>query len=664
MPSGYSVLEYQGDGVTTVFAVNFTLGYLNKSDIYCRVGEEVDGSGNPSYRTLESIPGDPGRMRVLGAVPTAEQKVLFRRITSKTALQNDFADGEALDDDALDDSFKQTLMIAHELLDGFGLATVYSDMDMTGHTIRGLATDDTDPTSVASIGATVAARDAAVAAQTAAELAQAASESATSIADAHRIAAAASAAAALVSQNAAHASELESTAQAFNAAVSAAEAAGYAEDMQEIIDAGIPDATTTVKGKVQLATTQDTVDGVLTDRSAAPAGVKAHVDARVGTTANKLVQLDVNGKLPAIPGDQLTGLTASQISGLPSGATSNDIYNAIMAFRGFNKASGPIPGAYIHSFQTDELATKTGAAYSSGGKYYTNEAAGTNVVSGSSTGWSSNATTFGSGTVTMGTYNVTAYRTAAELASDFDFAYTQQNTSDGTGSTGATAGFQFGIGTTAPSGVSNSPYASATSGMWYMTHLGVGAGRTITFYNNQTSQGTATVTITAGDVFTFRRRGTALTVLQNGTTIYTYSAFSSTAACYAILGVGVGGTGFVYGNVNWTYNIVAPTNMTLKNSAIAVGSAPSPITLDLIHTPVDSVTLGADIKVRASRDGGSTWSAYATVTTLCAYDATSNLLQAVCDMSTTTSGTSVVYEITTYNTKQQRVQATGLTYAA
>lgn len=151
MPSGYSVLEYQGDGVTTVFAVNFTLGYLNKSDIYCRVGDEVDGSGNPAYRVLESIPGDPGRMRVLGAVPTASQKVLFRRITSKTALQNDYTDGESLDDTALDDSFKQQLMIAHELLDGYGLSTVYSDINLSGHKITNVITDPNDPTSMCNV---------------------------------------------------------------------------------------------------------------------------------------------------------------------------------------------------------------------------------------------------------------------------------------------------------------------------------------------------------------------------------------------------------------------------------------------------------------------------------------------------------------------------------
>lgn len=152
MPSGYSVLEYQGDGVTTVFAVNFTLGYLKKSDIYCRVGDEVDGSGNPAYRVLEDIPGDPGRMRVLGEVPTAAQKVLFRRITSKTTLQNDYADGEALDDDALDNSFKQQLMIAHELLDGYGLSTVYSDIDLTQHKIVNVVTDPNDPTSLCNVG--------------------------------------------------------------------------------------------------------------------------------------------------------------------------------------------------------------------------------------------------------------------------------------------------------------------------------------------------------------------------------------------------------------------------------------------------------------------------------------------------------------------------------
>jgi hypothetical protein len=49
-----------------------------------------------------------------------------------------------------------------------------------------------------------------------------------------------------------------------------------------------------------------------------PLRTKQHVDARIGTTAGKIIALDGAAKIPAVDGSQLTGLTSSQISGLPS----------------------------------------------------------------------------------------------------------------------------------------------------------------------------------------------------------------------------------------------------------------------------------------------------------------------------------------------------------
>jgi microcystin-dependent protein len=60
--------------------------------------------------------------------------------------------------------------------------------------------------------------------------------------------------------------------------------------------------------------------------------------ADVGTTAGKLVQLDAQGKLPAVPGDLLTGLTASQISGLSSGMPTG----AVVAV-----ASSTVPSGFL-----------------------------------------------------------------------------------------------------------------------------------------------------------------------------------------------------------------------------------------------------------------------------------------------------------------------------
>lgn len=105
------------------------------------------------------------------------------------------------------------------------------------------------------------------------------------------------------------------------------------------------------------------------------------------------------------------------------------------------------------------------------------------------------------------------------------------------------------------------------------------------------------------------------------------------------------------------YEFGTATNATLKNSALTLGSAPNAVDLYLVHKAVDAVALNTDLKVRASRDGGTTWSGYGTLATVCAFDATYALLKAACDLSTTTSGTSLVWEITSYNAKSQQWRA-------
>lgn len=65
------------------------------------------------------------------------------------------------------------------------------------------------------------------------------------------------------------------------------------------------DASTTVKGVVEIATTAEITAGT----SSGGTGAKLVVPAdAVGTTANKIVQLDSSAKLPAVDGSQLTNL--------------------------------------------------------------------------------------------------------------------------------------------------------------------------------------------------------------------------------------------------------------------------------------------------------------------------------------------------------------------
>ncbi len=106
----------------------------------------------------------------------------------------------------------------------------------------------------------------------------------------------------------------------------------------------------------------------------------------------------------------------------------------------------------------------------------------------------------------------------------------------------------------------------------------------------------------------------------------------------------------------------AATNMTLTPSVVTAATAPSDATLYFLHKAVDPVIMGTDLKVRVSRDGGSNWSDYVTPTELADYSSDYKLWHADFDLSALASGTSLQWEITTYNTKEQRVRAVALNW--
>lgn len=113
---GLSILTYTGDGATTQYAVNFVLGILSRDHVKCRVGTEVDGLGDPVYRTLTWI--NDGLVEVQGTVPAIGEHVVFTRNVPLNTLAHDYSDGAAITEDNLDQSNKQALMAVHELMDG------------------------------------------------------------------------------------------------------------------------------------------------------------------------------------------------------------------------------------------------------------------------------------------------------------------------------------------------------------------------------------------------------------------------------------------------------------------------------------------------------------------------------------------------------------------
>jgi hypothetical protein len=138
--SKYTVL---GDGVKTQFAVTFTLGYISKTDVQVRVNDEIDGGGDPLYRTLTWITDE---LVDVGAAPGVGETVVFTRTVANNAPIHDFVDGAQVIEQNLDENQKQAIMLAHEAQDGRFTTAAEDNRDMGGNRIINLGdpVDDAD----------------------------------------------------------------------------------------------------------------------------------------------------------------------------------------------------------------------------------------------------------------------------------------------------------------------------------------------------------------------------------------------------------------------------------------------------------------------------------------------------------------------------------------
>ena len=140
-----TIRTYVGDGITTIYSIDFTLGYINKDYVYVYKTEE-------SYTTqLDYTWLNSTQIEVTAAVGTGVE-FNIRRVVPRGALVNDYVDGAILREVNLDASFKQTLMIQEEIADGFftvgvDAAVMNTDLDMQGFRLKNLpkAVDPTDP---------------------------------------------------------------------------------------------------------------------------------------------------------------------------------------------------------------------------------------------------------------------------------------------------------------------------------------------------------------------------------------------------------------------------------------------------------------------------------------------------------------------------------------
>lgn len=289
--SGYSFYEFEGDGVTTQYPIQFSLGELKRAYVTCQVNNEVDGEGDPVYRELVDVPGDPGMVEIQGAVPADGAPIVFRRVVPKELLLHLYANGSILDYPSLDESHLQLMMALHEVLDGFGLTNVFTDINMHGNKLTNVYSDPDDPDSLATVEFLGTYRQDALNAAAAAEgFADDADASATTAGNS------ATAAAGFAAD--AETAELQSAGHAQDASDSAAAALAAAESIgpptKEQIEAvligeidshshaaaTLPSASETVVGIVELATITEAETGTDTDRAVTPAGVAAAIAAQ------------------------------------------------------------------------------------------------------------------------------------------------------------------------------------------------------------------------------------------------------------------------------------------------------------------------------------------------------------------------------------------------
>lgn len=110
-----STNTYTYAGGAQTFAVNFALGFIQRSDVAVRINLEVDGSGDPVYTSFTWI--DDSAISVTPTL-TIGDNVLIERTVSKTELKVNFSNNTDVTPANLDLSAKHGLMVYQELIDG------------------------------------------------------------------------------------------------------------------------------------------------------------------------------------------------------------------------------------------------------------------------------------------------------------------------------------------------------------------------------------------------------------------------------------------------------------------------------------------------------------------------------------------------------------------
>ena len=183
-----TVRTLTGDGASVLFSVDFDLGFIERSHIYVYTGTDFNTQLGYTWT---------GATQIQLTVPPADGLEFYiRRVVPRNGIINDYEDGAAMQEENLDESFKQSVMIIEEIQDGYsnpdGTFTLHSTLNMNGNPITGLplASDDTDAVTLEYLRKFVLDQEGAASiaerAETAAVAAEAAEDATTALYDSWR----------------------------------------------------------------------------------------------------------------------------------------------------------------------------------------------------------------------------------------------------------------------------------------------------------------------------------------------------------------------------------------------------------------------------------------------------------------------------------------------
>jgi hypothetical protein len=592
-----SKAAFSGNGVSTVFPLPFP--FLRDADIKALLRQ--DGFETPleqgAHYTLSGAGGALGGSLTM-LVPPATGQTLVAWRAPAMVQEVDYVENSAFPAETHEAALDLLTMLCQSLQEQLGRAVLYP--------VSTPAEDIVD--SATFLAATAADKNAARASE------QSAAVSAGLAAEA----------AVQTMQKAAAVAELIATADGL-VKVSAGDSAGRSLSAKLLAGNGLaegienPGGDETLRLSMALAESSglEFATGLLRVRAGSGLTLSASgLAADAGLGAGKLVQLDAQGRLPALDGCNLTGIATGDAS-----ARDNAAMNAFLTHLTADRDTGPLPGGGIWLFATDEL-TRTGATYDAANKRY------------------ANAVTLGADIVptltgpTGGTFTVSA-------TSSYGGSYPAWQAFNG-------------------SAAGNSSWiAGAANGTLTVDFGGVSytVGGVTLHCDDEPTRGPKDFTIQVYDGSAWLTAYTAsgLAWTANETKALTFPAVSCKGLRVVVAAIYGGDLAEI--NEMEILPVASVADMSLSSpSGVALGLTPAKATVYLLHKGIGSLAYNTDVKVKAGKGAGA-WAQSTDLAKLCAFDSTYDLLKASIDLRALPAGQTGCWGLDTYNAKQQQVRA-------